>query len=70
MNATYSETDELRFIKAVLLVHELGNTIATQLRTKVKVVEFVLSKRRVPMMQPDLPRPELDELEDRPTQDS
>jgi hypothetical protein len=70
MNATYSETDELRFIKAVLLVHELGNTIATQLRTKVKVVEFVLSKRRVPMIQPDLPRPELDELEDRPTQDS
>jgi hypothetical protein len=48
----------------------LGNTIATQLRTKVKVVEFVLSKRRVPMIQPDLPRPELDELEDRPTQDS
>ena len=70
MNITYSETDELRLIKAFLLLHELGNTVATQLRTKMKVVEFVLSKRRVPMIQSELPRPELDALEERPTKDS
>jgi hypothetical protein len=59
--------EERQFVEAIHAMYELGNAlecIAKQLSTRPDVVQFVLRKRRCPVVQLTLP------WEDCPTQDT